>query len=59
MTSQITFYLSQVTGCKIYDVNGTRLGKVIDILVSTIQHGQPHDEAFRPVIVGIKTKING
>jgi len=59
MTSQITFYLSQVTGCKIYDVNGTRLGKVMDILVNTAHHGQHHEEAFRPVIVGIKTKING
>jgi CBS domain-containing protein/sporulation protein YlmC with PRC-barrel domain len=59
MTSQITFYLSQVTGSKIYDVNGTRMGKVIDILVKTIQHSQSHDEIFRPVIVGIKTKING
>jgi len=59
MTSQITFYLSQVTGSKIYGVNGTRMGKVIDILVRTIQHGQSHDETYRPVIVGIKTKING
>jgi len=59
MTSQITFYLSQVTGCKIYDVNGTRLGKVIDIIVNTAHHGQHLEEAFRPVIVGIKTKING
>ena len=59
MTSQITFYLSQVTGCKIYDLNGKRLGKVIDIIVNTAQHGHPHEEAFRPVIVGIKTKIKG
>jgi len=59
MTSQITFYLSQITGCKIYDVNGTRLGKVMDVIVNTAQHGQHQEEAFRPVIVGIKTKING
>ena len=59
MTSQITFYLSQITGCKIYDVNGTRLGKVIDVIVTTIQHGQSHEEAFRPIVVGLKTKING
>lgn len=59
MTSQITFYLSQVTGCKIYDLNGKRLGKVIDVIVNTAQHGHPHEEAFRPVIVGIKTKIKG
>ncbi len=59
MTSQITFYLSQVTGCKIYDLDGKRLGKVLDIIVNTAQHGHPHEEAFRPVIVGIKTKIKG
>ena len=59
MTSQITFYLSQITGSKIYDVNGTRMGKVIDVVVNTTQHGQSHDEAFRPIIIGLKTKIKG
>lgn len=59
MTSQITFYLSQVTGCKIYDVNGTRLGKVIDVIVNTAHHGKHQEEGFRPVIVGLKTKISG
>ena len=59
MTSQITFYLSQVIGSKIYDLDGDRLGKVIDVLVNTVHHSQPHDEAFRPVIMGIKTKPGG
>jgi len=59
MTPQITFYLSQVKDSKIYDENGKRLGKVIDIFVNTIQHETSHEEAFRPVIVGLKTKING
>jgi len=59
MTSQITFYLSQVIGSKIYDLNGNRLGKVIDIVVNTVQHGQIHDESFRPIVAGIKTKIAG
>ena len=59
MTSQITFYLSQVIGANIYAVNGIRLGKVIDIIVNTIQHRQSHDEVFRPIIVGVKTKIKG
>ena len=59
MTSQITFYLSQIIGSKIYDLNGTRLGKVMDVIVNTTQHGQPHEEAFRPVIMGLKTKIKG
>lgn len=59
MTSQITFYLSQIIGSKIYDLNGTRLGKVIDVIVNTTQHGQSHEEAFRPIIMGLKTKIKG
>ncbi|MDR3651911.1 MAG: CBS domain-containing protein [Paludibacter sp.] len=59
MTSQITFYLSQINGCKIYDMNGIRLGKVMDVIVNTTQQGQPHEEAFRPVIIGLKTKIKG
>ncbi|HEY5591052.1 MAG TPA: CBS domain-containing protein [Paludibacter sp.] len=59
MTPQITFYLSQVIGSKIYDTNDKRLGKVIDIIVNTAQHGLSHEEVFRPVIVGLKTKING
>jgi magnesium transporter len=59
MTSQITFYLSQVIGCKIYDVNNTRLGKVIDIYVNTSQETFSNEEAFRPVFIGLKTRING
>jgi len=59
MTSQITFYLSQITGCKIYDLNGNRVGKVIDVIVNATQPGQSHEEAFRPIILGLKTKIKG
>ncbi len=59
MTSQITFYLSQVIGCKIYNLDGTRLGKVIDIYVNATQEGNLHEEAFRPTFVGLKTKIDG
>jgi CBS domain-containing protein/sporulation protein YlmC with PRC-barrel domain len=59
MTSQITFYLSQVIGSKIYDVNGTRLGKVMDIYVNTAHETRFQEEAVRPVFVGLKTKIDG
>jgi len=59
MTSQITFYLSQITGCKIYDLNGNRVGKVIDVIVNATQTGQTHEETFRPIILGLKTKIKG
>ena len=59
MTPQQTFYVSQAIGCKIKDNNGNHIGKVIDVIVNTAQNGTVYEEAFRPVIVGIKTKING
>lgn len=59
MTSQITFYLSQIIGSRIYDLNGNNLGKVIDIIVDTNQQSTKNKKSFRPIIVGIKTKING
>jgi magnesium transporter len=58
MTSQQTFYLSQVIGSKIYAPNGKQLGKVIDLIVNASQQGNPEEEAFRPHLIGIKTKIN-
>ena len=59
MTPQITFYASQIIGSKIIDQNGKYIGKVADIIVNTAQPGITYEEAFRPVIVGLKTKING
>ncbi len=59
MTSQITFYLSQVIGCKIYDSTGTQLGKVIEIYVNPHQENPVKDEVFRPEFIGLKTKIDG
>ena len=59
MTSQITFYLSQIIGSKIYDLNGTHLGKVIDVYVNTTLENLANEEAFRPVFIGLKTKIDG
>ena len=59
MTSQITFYVSQVIGSKIYNTNGIRLGTVLDIIVATDHQGHTNDDAFRPIVIGIKTKTNG
>jgi len=59
MTSQITFYLSQIIGSKIYNVNGSRLGKVLDIYVNATQDGNLREDAFRPAFIGLKTKIDG
>lgn len=59
MTPQITFYASQIIGSRIVDQNGNRIGKVSDIIINTAQPGISYEEAFRPVIVALKTKING
>lgn len=59
MTSQLTFYASQVIGSKIYDPDGTRIGKVMDIIINTAQNDVSYEETFRPVIVGLKTKVKG
>ena len=59
MTPQITFYASQVIGSKIVNQDGNRIGKVLDIIINTAQTGITYEEAFRPVIVGLKTKIDG
>lgn len=59
MTPQITFYASQVLGSRIIDQKGNHIGKVSDIIINTAQHGITYEEAFRPVIVALKTKING
>ena len=59
MTSQITFYLSQVIGSKIYDVNGVQLGNVMEIYVNAHQENLAKEEVFRPAFVGLKTKMNG
>jgi CBS domain-containing protein/sporulation protein YlmC with PRC-barrel domain len=59
MTPQITFYASQVIGSNIIDQQGNRIGKVLDIIINTAQTGVSYEEAFRPVIVGLKTKIDG
>jgi len=59
MTSQITFYLSQIIGSRIYDTNDKKIGKVIDVLVNASQTGISHDEALRPIVIGLKTKMDG
>ncbi len=58
MTPQITFYISQVTGCNITDQKGARIGRVLDVLVNTI-HFAHNNDVYKPQIIGLKTKING
>ncbi len=59
MTPQITFYLSQVIGSRIYDTNDTCLGKVIDVYVNAHQEGLTTKDIFRPNFVGLKVKMDG
>ncbi len=59
MTAQITFYLSQIIGVKLYNADGDRVGKILDVIVNAANTPAPADESFRPMVVGIKTRING
>ncbi len=59
MTSQITFYLSQVIGNKIYNANGERIGRIKDLLVDMAYNSLMPAEPGRPHVVALKTKISG
>lgn len=59
MTPQTTFYVSQATGCSIFNNDGKQIGKVQDVIVSTMSSSTNHPEIFRPSIIGLKTRING
>lgn len=56
MTSQITFYLSQIIGLDYISENGTLLGRIRDFLIDpTPLPGQEH-EPVRPRVVAIRVK---
>ena len=59
MTAQITFYLSQIIGIKFYDANGDSIGKILDIIIYATHTSVPPDDSFRPLVVGLKTRIDG
>ncbi len=59
MTAQITFYLSQIIGVKIYNADGDCIGKIYDVLVYSDRKMVTQEESFRPMIVAVKTKIDG
>ncbi len=57
MTSQITFYLSQILGLKYISDDGIVLGKIKDFLIDqTVQPGK-EAEPIRARVVAIKVKI--
>lgn len=59
MSPQIPFYLSQIIGLKLYNADGDSIGRISDIVVHFGQHGTPCEEPFRPMVVGVKIKIEG
>ena len=59
MTSQITFFLSQIIGVKLYNAEGDSIGKIIDVIIDASHPTFPEDDSFRPMVVAIKTKIDG
>jgi magnesium transporter len=57
MTSQITFYLSKVIGIKIYDTDGNRIGRILDVLINPHEDPSVTTDSIRPRVVAIKTRI--
>ena len=56
MTSQITFYLSQILGKKYISDDGTTLGTIKDFLVDQTPLPGKDNEPVRPHVVAIKVK---
>ncbi len=56
MTSQITFYLSQILGIKYISDDGTVLGKIKDFLIDQSPVAGNESEPIRPRVVAIKVK---
>ncbi len=56
MTSQITFYLSQILGIKYISEDGTVLGKIKDFLIDQSSLPGMEAEPIRPRVVAVKVK---
>ncbi len=59
MTSQTTFYLSQILGHIIRDDEGIEIGKLIDIIIDFSGYKTDDSESVRPLVTGIKIKKKG
>ncbi|MGD0710230.1 MAG: CBS domain-containing protein [Bacteroidales bacterium] len=59
MTAQITFYLSRIIGAKLYDADGDSIGRIHDLVISAVHPAAPDDDSFRPMVIGVKTRIDG
>lgn len=58
MTSQKTFYLSQIIGARICDVNGIVLGRLKDLVVDISLVAPGADEPVRPRVVAALVRTN-
>lgn len=56
MTSQITFYLSQILGLNYMSQNGTKLGKIRDFLIDPTPLPGAENDPVRPRVVAVKVK---
>jgi len=56
MTSQTTFFLSQIIGRTIRDDDGFEVGKLIDIIIDFGGRKTEESESYRPIVTGIKIK---
>lgn len=59
MTSQTTFYLSQILGQKFISLNGEELGKIRDFCVDLTVWSGREAEPMRPKVVAVKVKTGG
>jgi len=57
MTSQITFYLSQIIGQKVKSEDTIFLGKIKDILIDQTSIAGRENEQLRPRIIAVKVKF--
>ncbi|MCX6249498.1 MAG: CBS domain-containing protein [Bacteroidetes bacterium] len=58
MTSQTTFYVSQILGKKLYSSDGTILGRIKDLLIDLTPIDTGEAKPVRPEIIAIKVKID-
>jgi magnesium transporter len=57
MTSQTTFFFSQVQGRKFVSVQGTVLGRIVDLLLDLSLLGMSERSSLRPKVIAVKVII--
>ena len=57
MTTQKTFYLSQILGKRFYSTDGNVSGRILDFLVDLTPIDPSPDKPVRPKIIAVKVKV--